>query len=362
MKIILLAAFILPGSIVSFGQGTNALRRYEITQYATVSGYGPQNIMLLDNNGDILLACKPGITEDDLRARGIIHTQSQLVLLETWRLLSNDNDTLKTLIPILDSTETHNLREYTKHVAEMVCDSTADLVRTLKGDLDEINRSRNAYSIIFSYVIDGLVWNYFERKGLVPERTIGVDSPLWAGEVWALYRPRTFSCGTNKISDRGISINVNWSAASIPKMLPFVSDFKNLGRMFDDYCESGKVMDTTAKRVFSPFDLFDSKGEFTIPIINENKSNRLYTVSVELSEKIAKTVLSTLDVAPLRARYNLRGSSQTLVIAYHEIMWDLMDVYESKGLLKKPVALADPSKAVSSDISDLVFIVRKEKP
>ena len=341
---------------------TNALKKYDIIQYASVSGYGPQNIALLDNNGDILLACKMGMTKDGLKKTGIACTQSQLVLLETWRLLTLNEDTIKTVMTILDSTETRALRGYSRYVAEFVCDSTVAVVVALKKHLDEINRGRNAYSLIFSYVVDGLVWRYLEAKKLLTPRTIGPESPIWAGEVWALHRPRSFSCGTNKIRDRGISINVNWSEASIPKMWPFVADIKNLERMFEDYATSNRIMDTTAKRVFSPFNLFNSKGEFTVPIITETKTNRLYTASVELSQRIAETVLSSLDITSLRASYNLRDASQALVVVYHEIMWDLMDAYERKGILKKPVAFADPAHTRSADISDLIFIVREEKP
>jgi hypothetical protein len=337
----------------------NALEKYDIIQYASITGYGPQNIALLDNNGDILLACKKGMTKDDLKKTGLSYTESQLVLLETWRLLTLKEDTVKTVMTILDSAETRALRGYSRHVAEAVCDSTAELVTALNNQLDEIKRSRNTYSIIFSYVVDGLVWRYLEGKRLLTPRTIGPDSPFWAGEVWALHRPRAFSCGTNVISDRGISMNVNWSDASIPKMVPFVADFKNLGRMFDDYVTTNKIMDTTAKRVFGPFNLFNKKGELTVPIIAETKGNRLYTAGVELSQKIAEAFLRAIDITSLRASCNLRDTSQTLVIVYHEVMWDLMDAYESRGLLKKPAAFADPAHAKPSDISDLVFIVRQ---
>ncbi len=366
MKTTALIVALFAGFFMSYGQegdsDTNALKKYDIIQYATVSGYGPRNIALLDNNGDILLACKMGVTEEGLKKKGISYTESQVVLLEAWRLLAENEDTLKTVMAILDSSETRALRDYSRSVAELVCDSTIAVVVALKKHLDEINRSRNAYSLIFSYVVDGLVWRYLEAKKLLTPRTIGPETPFWAGEVWALHRPRAFSCGTNKISDRGVSISVNWTEASIPKMWPFVADIKNLERMFDDYATSGRVIDTTAKRVFGPFDLFNNRGEFTVPIITETKTNRLYSLSVEFSQRIAEAVLSTLDLNSLRASYHLRDDSQALVIVYHETMWDLMDAYESKGLLKKPVAFADPAHTRPSDISDLIFVVRQEKP
>jgi len=45
-------------------------------------------------------------------------------------------------------------------------------------------------------------------------------------------------------------------------------------------------------------------------------------------------------------------------ISYHELMWDLLDDLEKQGIIRKPIAFADPKKAQAKDIADLVFIVR----
>jgi len=342
----------------SSGQAGNALGKYQIVQYASVSRYGPQNIMRFDNNGDILLACREGLHEDDLKGRGVSFSQSQLALLETYRLVARSSDTLRTLIPLLDSVQTSELRQRSAQIAEMVCESTEGPVRALKEHLEQIKRERNAYSIIFSYVVDGLVWRRLEELGVVRKREIGGETPLWAGEVWGLYRPRDFNCGTNRISDQGISMNVNWSQATIPKMMPFVADFKNLIQMFNDYIAFGRVKDPAAKEVFAPFDLFDRNGLLTIPVIREYQSDSLYNRCIVLSEQIVQLVLKSLDTQSMRKRFDFKDESQTAVVVYHEIMWDLMDAYEMKGCLKKPVAFSIPDQAESSDIADLVFIVR----
>jgi hypothetical protein len=47
-----------------------------------------------------------------------------------------------------------------------------------------------------------------------------------------------------------------------------------------------------------------------------------------------------------------------LVIACHEVMWDLMDAWERRGVVSKPRILADPASAAPADVGDLVFVVR----
>ena len=108
---------------------------------------------------------------------------------------------------------------------------------------------------------------------------ITAEEPLWAGEVWAVYPPRDFSMGTNSVSDKGVSLKVNWTERAIPKMGPFVADIKTFLRMFDDYVGKGRVEDAEAVKVFGPFGLFDGTGHFTVPVITAKRGDPLYDLS-----------------------------------------------------------------------------------
>lgn len=331
---------------------------YRVIQYISGTGPGPKNIMDLDNNGDILLACISGKTNEQLRAEGIEFAESQIQLLKSYRLLRKDGGILQTTFPIIDEDKTQRLRKYTKAIAFKLTESLRLDVAKLTGLLKSIHRENNTYSILFSYVIDGLIWTRFSEKGLTKEREITTETPFWDGEVWAIYPPRDFSSGTNSISDQGISLNVNWSEQTIPKMKPFVSDWKNLLKMFEDYVEKGKVEDQNAIEVFAPFNLFDSSGCFTIPIIEEKEGNPLYDISSSISEILSGRVTELVDLGELQESFGFRDEEQTLIIVYHELMWDLIDNLEETGLIKKPVAFADPEKAKPEDIADLIFIVK----
>jgi len=149
-------------------------------------------------------------------------------------------------------------------------------VRHLTAELKLAGRQKDAYTIIFSYVLDGMVWDEFEARGILDERTLTAEIPLWSGEIWALYPPRPFNSGTNSISEGGVALNVSWTEDAIRTMLPFVADFRTLVRMFDEYKEKGYVEDDRVREVFGPFDLFDDSGRFTIPVIVETATNPLY--------------------------------------------------------------------------------------
>ncbi|MBZ5551724.1 MAG: hypothetical protein LAO21_03310 [Acidobacteriia bacterium] len=332
---------------------------FDFSQFVTSSGQSPQQITRLDNNGEILLACVKGITRDQLRASGVRFVESQIELLKTWRLLEEEKTVLKTALPILDAQMSERLRGATQAVVPALSRRLEPEIVRLVNTLDALGRKKNAYTILFSYVLDDLVWEQFRSRGLLGRREITAETPLWAGEVWAVYPPRAFAMGTNSVSDKGVSLKVNWTERAIPKMMPFVADIKTFLRMFDDYVEKGRVEDEHARKVFGPFDLFDQTGRFTVPIIKADGSDPLYQLSQAIAGRIAESVPDLLRLSSLSKEFGFRDDKQALVIVYHELMWDFMDHLESAGIVHKPVAFVEPDKSRPADIADLVFIVRK---
>jgi hypothetical protein len=347
-------------AIVRDGGGSSPPRfeDYSFLQYVSSSGRTPSSILRLDDNGQIVLAARAGVTREALEAEGVPCSQSQVALLRTWRLLKQSHDTLRTAFPILGPDDTRRLRDRTRAAALALAPRIVPEIRGLRKELHEIGREKNAYSIIFSYVLDGLVWGEFERRHALDPREVTVEEPLWAGEVWALYPPRPFFPGTNTISEDGIALKVTWTDEALPRMRPFVSDFPTLGRLFEDYKSRDRVEDAHAREVFGPYDLFDASGRLTVPIIVEDSSNALYRAATAVARATAAEAPALLDLGDLASTFDLRDERQALIVAYHELMWDLLDGLEAQGLVRKPAAFATPGQANPADIAALVFVVR----
>jgi len=340
-------------------EDTLSLDRFEIHSYVTVTRGTPDNVIKLDNNGEILLVCTLGKTVEQLNTMDIQFTQSQIRLLLDWRLLREEQGVLTTTFPILNADHTKHLRSFMKENASILGQNLREEMIALTRELQSIGREKNAYTILFSYILDDLVWDIWEEKSILPKKEITVEKPLWGGVVWAVYPPRDFSCGTNSISDKGVSLKVNWSEVAIKKMIPFVADWDNFSQMFDDFVEKGKVENKKAKQVFGPFNLFDSSGRFTVPVIVEKKDDALYQNCLSLSSKVSEQVLEVINWKKLKKELGFQDEEEALVVSYHELMWELLDYFEQQGLIQKPIAFANPEEAQSKDIGDLVFIVKQ---
>ncbi len=333
---------------------------YEVIQFIESSGPAPANILELDNNGEIFLACRGGKTRSELETMGISVSESQIQLMLAWRILDVQNDTLYPAIPILDPEKIGRLREITASTAPQISSSIQTEAKRLTRILNSMDRSDNLYAILFSYILDGMVWDRFIGEGLMTTGQLTADKPFWTGEVWAVCPARERSSGTNTLSDQGITMCICWSEAAIHKMKPFMDDWKNLIRIFDDYVEYGQVKDADARRVFAPFGLFSESGEFTIPVIEEQPGDQLFEASKAIAVKIRQQVPKAIDLSKLTRQFGFRDESQTLIIVYHELMWDIVENLVEQGIVGFPRPFINPEEGESNDIADLVFIVRRQ--
>lgn len=339
-------------------KSTGSFAKYEIVQFIVAQGPTPRELLNLDNNRDIAFACRQGVTRDGIAARGIPFSESQLRLLQMGRVLTESNDTLVLTFPVLDSAQTAQIRDLTRRAAERMTPRLVPGIESLASSLNKSHREANTYSIVFSYVLDGLVWEKLEQRGEIHPRQIDTATPFWSGEVWALYAPRSMWAGTNVMSKDGLSLNVTWTEAAIPKMIPFVADIPTLEKLMDDYAALGRVEDSDAKRVFGDYGLFSTNGTILVPIIIEDSSQEIYRVSEAIADILVDNLDAALGVDSLVGQFGFRDSQQAAVIGYHELMWDLLDILCEKGILRLPAAFDHPATAKPSDIAAQVFFTK----
>ncbi|MDO4790761.1 MAG: hypothetical protein Q3998_07360, partial [Porphyromonas sp.] len=261
----------------------NSFVHNESIAYCITSKGTPNNIVRLDNNWEILLALREPHTIKALDSLNIKFTYSQLQLLADWKLIRNNKNKFQTNMIILDSLQTLKLRNYSKELSEALAGKigkdVTDFVKLLKSE----GRERNSYSILFSYVIDGLVWECLEERGAIRKKELSMKEPLWSGEFWTLYPKRDFYCGTNSLSSKGYSLKINWSEGAFSRIRPFISNTRQLDLLLKDFEKNGKITEESTIAVFSKFNLFNESGYITIPILEENDKNSLNLQSTKIA-------------------------------------------------------------------------------
>jgi hypothetical protein len=214
---------------------------------------------------------------------------------------------------------------------------------------------KNSYSLFFAYVLDCLVWDILEDNGEIQEKNTTDRNPFWDGTFWMLEPPRDFSCGTNSLSFENLSINVNWSHHSQVT----VSSYKTLQKLLIDYKKQGKVTNPEVLEAFKENELFDHNGIIQIPVITENRSDSIYVESKKIADEVAGYLSNQIDFATILSDYPGLTRGQKIIIVYHEVMWDILDMMEENGQIIQPTAFRQPTSAKDKDLKELVFIVEK---
>jgi len=345
---------LLSSNTYLFAQTTdyNNLENWENICYcSTNNSYHPGTIVSADNNWQLLLAMKNGVTLKQMDSIKVPYVKSQLLLLISQRLLKKDDGVYKTIIPILDSKQTALLRKQSKLVTNKIYPEIEQECRDLVAFLSKQKRSDNAYSILFSYVLDGLIWRQFEKEGIIKERD---SSGTWSGNYWFLTPKRPVDCGgTNSIKNENFAFKWNWSSSE--KVTDGLGN-KNIKALFP-LAQGNSIANKEIINEFADYGFFDKNSHLTIPVINEKENNELYSLSIEIIDRLLYTFKAKTDVEQIKTTYGFSNNSETVVIFYHEVMFDLMDLLIENQVIQLPTAFKNSDKATFKDAADLCFIV-----
>lgn len=327
------------------------LEEWDYTAFCSYTDLHPMQAVRADNNWQLLWALRRGGTPKELTERGIPHTRSQLLLLRTQRLLSATEDgRLKTAAPILDSLATTQLRTAaTATAAAMYHDLTPEL-QSFCDFLAREGFGGNAFSLLFSYVIDGTIWGEFERREIVRYDDNGTG--VWSGCLWFSYPPsKAFRPGTNTLSLGGrYALHVNWAAAD-PAFAARIYD-KDTKRFFR-LLIAHEALDDAAVAAARDLGLWDGR-RATIPVIRRN--GPLAKRARRLTRELCEAFLRHADIGQARELAGCDNDTDAALICYHEVMWQLGERVLAGGMVRLPHLFADPADARPADMAEVCFI------
>ena len=333
-------------------------RDFDAHHFGHLKLLSPSQLARLDNNYEILAALVQPASKASLLRRGTKVADSQIELLILAGLLERQADLLVTRIPVLDRDATARLRARTSRAAGKVAEAAQDSIFEFKRELARRNQAGTTYPLFFSYILDGLVWERFRDMGLMLRED---NTPLWNGEVWTVSPSRGVYPGTITFWHGKAVMYVMWTEGTAPVMTPFMGDDRKLRECFADCVERGRVENQGVRELFLPYGLVSESGDCKFPIFSEHPVDSLFETADALARKVAELAASDLSLEELTHEFRFRDESQALVVAYHELMWELLDELGRTGAITKPALLAEPSSADKAQVGNLVFVIRKSE-
>lgn len=326
-----------------FAAKAQTLRPYsqwEATQFVAVSSHQPSDYVIPDNNWEIVYTLRTPHTLDQLRESGIVCTDSQLLLLEVGGLIARTDGKWKTTIPILDEAQTRSLRDFGEQVAEEIYAASKPDFLALAGTIRQAGFADNAFSLLFSYLLDGRMWTQLVLFGDIE------NHKTWSGCYWVLYEPRSgMACGTNSYGEQDLILTYMDSGITPGTGI--------MDRYAAEIARQGKLTDAALISHVQPYGLADAEGGITIPVIG-NLPADFHRLVEKLVAAISTELKRNCDF--LAARYGIGDENTAMVMLYHEVMWGLTDRLIRDGIVGVPAIFTD-RKANRHRLHEVVFFV-----
>ena len=328
------------------------ISKWDLICFCITSVNTPHFAVRSDTNGRILYYAQNGATKAQLQeAMGGPVLGSQLGLLQDWRLLKREGDVYTTNSPVIGQERVGQLREQMNKLAERIALETHPKVEEIAAELRQRRLSDHLYSVLFSYVLDGLTWDELAGSKAIPEMHITADHPFWDGTFWAVYPKRTAAPGTNSTGPEGITLLMTWTDPVL-EQLRALQDAPELlsvlQRAAKDDCHNLSVEDAGHNH----WSLSTPDGRCIFPIIHEDTGDAIYAAGKQIAKKIAKVVLESDTRKLIGGGASLQ---QAHLIEGHELMWEMLDAMVREGWVQEPSVLATGAGTTTA-LTPLLFV------
>ena len=308
---------------------TKDFSEWEATAYCSYSHYHPFTYIEADNNWEIMQRLRTAHTRQYLDSIGVKNTDSQMMLLSIEGLIQRvEGNCWKTVMPLLDSLQTVEARTFSLKIARELYEDIKSDCSELVTFLQKERLQENAYSILFSYVLDGKVWEAFSTFEELK------TSATWDGECWALYFQRPFSCGTNTYYDK---FCMNWTEQQPDFIWEELHSQTFIKPFLTEYEQYGKIISNDLLIKAFSLGMVYEDGTLHIPVIDSKNTESELNI---LSDRIIKTIVHHFTnsdiISAFQTKFCIDEEKLTRTILYHEVMWDLMDLLTIGKIIHRP--------------------------
>ena len=318
-------------------------KAFDTSAFCVYNKFHPSQY-LTDNNWDILCAfVQPG-TSAKLDSLGINYNKSQLRLLEVGDLLSFHNGMYSTSMPIFGKYETDAIRKQSKEFADSIFPAIEPEILKLISNIEKLDYSQYTYSLVFSYLLDDYIW---DNERLASPKDCE-EHGTWRGAYWAMFDSREHvKIGTNGYGP----VKQNWTDSlgywlNSNKLMSFAREvIKTRGNRI----ENQDVIDAIAG-----WGLADENGNILIPVMHRNSNDDVDILCKSITNKLSNAIKNYCKT--WYSAYNLSSERLGQIVFYHEVMWDLLEILEFKGLIAMPPILKG-EEVGKQHFGDICFIV-----
>lgn len=115
-----------------------------------------------------------------------------------------------------------------------------------------------------------------------------------------------------------------------------------------------RIEDVDVVNAVAGWGLTDEKGNIVIPVIHKGDNSTLDLISRSITDKLSQAVKKYCS--GWNKAHEIAYEKLGQIIFYHEVMWDLLDILESKQMISMPAILRG-EEVGKEHFGDICFIV-----
>jgi hypothetical protein len=334
------------------GEAPSKLSEYHFAFRGKMSGQRgtrPEQIAQMDNNGEILIACREAKTSDRLNSLGIKFTQSQLELLTDWNLLTYDRKTKEytTTIHIYGPDKAVAIRKHVQSAVDRLADALSVDLASLKSQIEQLNSGKNLFSVLYAYILHDYSMRQFGEE-LYQKPQLSVEKPFWNGFAWAIYPICRFDIGVFTLpGQENRFFFVSSDAVPGP-------DYQQMMALVKDVTADNKVDDPDLAKTLSQFGLCDAQGELTILRLDSD-----WTIKLEsMAKKIYAATILLADSPEMKTILGMETRAQAAMFLHYELRYAFLKSALEKGIIEAPIDFDNASNNTPGDKKYLVFMIK----
>ncbi len=295
-------------------------------------------------NNPILNACLRVATEEDLKSLGIANLRERLTRLERGGLIKKSKECYSLAFPAIVGQKRAQLQEYIEQTAKELLPLGRTMIEQIRQHLKD--REEMLYHVLWSDIMDGpLAWDMAQSK--LKEQIKTGDISI-TNKAWLLYPAHPFRVGTNSYNIPSGHLRITWSRNTpSPNAIR-----KIISKHEDDFVEAieknSSVKTREAREAFHKHGLVDEAGKVQIYALDSETDFQAVQDYMKLGEDFGREIVIHLDTAKIANMLEV-PAGVALLIAYHEVSWQLLQNLAEEKVLKIPrivtKAGTDPKEA-----------------
>jgi hypothetical protein len=306
-------------------------------------------------NNPILNACFAGATFEELKDLNIDDLDTRLKKLQEGNVIKQTNGRYFLAFPAIVGGKRAKLQQIIEQIVAQLMPTAEDAVKQLRHHLNQ--QPEMLFHVLWSIVMDGVAWQTVQTEF---NNQLNKDKVSLEGVGWLMYPSHSYDCGTNTYNDLQIgTVKITWSTTTaLTPSAPWVlhETIKKYDIQLMQSLTTGQpIKNQQVRQDLAQYGLVDDIGQLTAYIIDPNSqaAQTYWKLGLEFGRK----AMINLDIQKIADILDVT-LKQAVVIAYHELCYEILKQLAEKGTIRVPEILLNP-QAGTSQTHHLISIIER---